>query len=135
MPLIDPLAAEIVVVPAASAVASPDVFTVATAAFDDPQVTEFVRFCWVPFVNVPVAANCWVVPAGIDAPCGVTASDTSAGAVTVSVLEPTIVPIVAVILVVPWLTLVANPALILATDGAEEVHFTELVRFFVVPLL
>ena len=40
----------------------------------------------------------------------------------------------AVIVVVPWLRLVAKPALIVATLEIEEVHVAEVVKFFVVPL-
>lgn len=50
-------AAPIVVVPVPAPVARPDALTVAIVEFDDDQVTEFVRFCVLPSLNVPVAVN------------------------------------------------------------------------------
>jgi hypothetical protein len=43
--------------PVPAPVASPLVLIVTTAVFDELQVAEFVRFCVVPSVNVPVAVN------------------------------------------------------------------------------
>ena len=37
----------------------------ATAGVEDSQVTTLVTSCLVPSVNMPVAVNCWVVPAAI----------------------------------------------------------------------
>jgi hypothetical protein len=54
--------AVIVVVPAATAAAKPELLIVATPVLDEPQVTVVVRFCVVLSENVPVAVNCWVVP-------------------------------------------------------------------------
>ena len=45
------------VVPPVRAVANPAVAIVATAVFDELHVTEAVRFCVLPSVNVPVAVN------------------------------------------------------------------------------
>jgi len=60
--LTDPELTPIVVVPAASALASPAVpavlLIVATAATDELQCPICVRFCVVPSENVPVAVNC-----------------------------------------------------------------------------
>ena len=44
-------------VPVANAVARPALLIVAVAGFDELQVAEFVRFCVVPSLNVPVALN------------------------------------------------------------------------------
>ncbi len=67
---------------------------------------------------------------------GVTAIETKTGAVTVNVVEPLIVPAVAVIVAVPCDTLVANPPLaIVATDAADEVQVAILLRFCVEPSL
>jgi hypothetical protein len=107
-----------------------------------------------------VAVNCCVVPAAIEGFPGSTAIDTSTGAVTVTVVEPligligglviigvsgvtpvatpngVIVTKVAAIVVLPSETLVASPlALIVVTPGADELHMTEAVRFWVLPLL
>ena len=43
--------------PTALPVARPPVLMLATAVFDELQVTELVRFCVLPSVNVPVAVN------------------------------------------------------------------------------
>ena len=45
------------VVPVLPPVAKPDALTVATAEFEDDQVTEFVRFCVLPSLKVSVAVN------------------------------------------------------------------------------
>jgi hypothetical protein len=67
---------------------------------------------------------------------GVTEIEVNTAAVTVNVAEPLIVPEVAVIVVVPFATLVANPpALTVAIDFAEEVQVAVVVRLCVVPLL
>jgi hypothetical protein len=75
-----------------------------------------------------------VVPAETDGLTGVTAMDTSVGAVTVNTVDPLIEPEEAVIVEVPAATEVANPAeLIVAAPVVEEVQVTEEVRFAVVP--
>ena len=57
-----PEVALIVTVPVWRPVASPADVIDATAAFDDFQVTELVRFTLVPSVNFPVAVYCTLVP-------------------------------------------------------------------------
>lgn len=47
----------IVLVPAASPLANPPALMVVTAAFEEFQETEFVRFCVLPSLKVPVAVN------------------------------------------------------------------------------
>jgi hypothetical protein len=91
-----------------------------------------------PSVNVPVAVNCWVVPSAIDAAAGVTAIDTNDAAVTVTVVDPLIEPVVAVIVAVPSPTLLASPCvgavlLIVAAAGVSELHCTVSVMFCVLP--
>jgi hypothetical protein len=50
--------------------------------------------------------------------------------VTVSTVEPLIVPDLAVIVAPPWATPIANPPLLtVAIDVAEELHVALLVRF------
>jgi len=73
LPETEPLVAVIVVVPAATAVASPDAFMVATAVFEDDHVTWLVMFWVLLSEYVPVAVNCWVAPATIEGFAGVTA--------------------------------------------------------------
>lgn len=65
---------------------------------------------------------------------GVTATETSVAVVTVSVVDPDSEPKVAVIVVVPAATGVANPCepavlLMVATDVISEFQVTVLVRF------
>jgi hypothetical protein len=78
--------------------------------------------------------NCFVVPFAIEVFAGVTAIDTSVGAVavTVRVVVPLIAPEAALIVLVPAATPVANPpALIVATLVVCEVHVAVLVKFCV----
>ena len=96
-PLIAPDVAVISVVPAARLEARPLAAIVAVAGVPDVHVTLAVRVCVLPVVYVPVAVNCRVCPAAIDGAAGVTAIDTSAGAVTVTVPKLEMEPIVAVI--------------------------------------
>jgi hypothetical protein len=75
-------------------------------------------------------------PAATDAEAGVTAIELRTAAVTVSVADPLIVPDVALMVVVPFATPVAKPALLtVAAPVAEEVQVAVLVKFCVVPLL
>ena len=62
LPEILPEAAVMVEEPAATAVARPLLFTVATDVLDEVQVTCVVISWVVPSEYVPVAVNCWVVP-------------------------------------------------------------------------
>jgi hypothetical protein len=66
----------------------------------------------------------------------VTEIEVNTAAVTVNAAEPLIVPDLAVMVALPWATLVASPlVLTVAIDFAEDVHVAVLVRFCVVPLL
>ena len=61
---------------------------------------------------MPVAVNCFVCPVPIEAMDGVTAMETTAAAVTVSVTGPLLTaPELAVMVDVPTLMLVARPTL------------------------
>ena len=95
--------AEIDDCPEATLVANPTVplmlLTVATEPFDELHWTEVVTFCVLPSLKVPVAANWTVVPSGIVEADGLTAMETSAADVTVSVAEPLTFAAVAVIVV------------------------------------
>ncbi len=135
-PLIEPEVAVIVVLPCATLVANPAALIVAALVVPELHVTVAVRFCVELSLYVPVAVNCSVVPALIEGLAGVTAIDTKVAAVTVSEVEPLIEPDVAVIVVLPCATLVANPAaLIVATLVVPELHVTVAVKFCVVLLL
>jgi hypothetical protein len=80
-PVMDPDFAEIVEVPAVSAVANPVPLIVATEVVAELQVTLFVRFCVLLSLKVPIAVNCSVNPFATEGLEGVTAMDTSVGAV------------------------------------------------------
>src|SRR3954471_10810506 len=136
-PVVEPEEAPMFAEPSAMLVAEP-FFTVATESLSENQVAELVRSCVLPSVNVPVAANCCVVPSATDGDWGVTAIETRAAEVTVNAVVPVIDPEAAVMLVVPGAALVAKPCLsdellIVATELASELHWTVEVRFWVVP--
>jgi len=138
LPLTPADVAEIVVVPTVNDVARPRepavMLTVATVAFDDAHVTLSVMSSMLPSVKVPVAANGCVPPSGTDGIAGVTAIVTKVAAVTVRLVEPTIAPDVARIVVIPVAWLVASPAVLtVATDVSDEVQPTDAVRFCVLP--
>jgi len=84
-----------------------------------------------------VAVNCRVVPSTMLGLVGVTDMDTSVAGVTVSVVDPDILPDVAVIVVEPTATDVAKPLepaalLMVATLPVNEPQVTAVVRFCVV---
>jgi len=68
---------------------------VAAPVFDEYHATELVRSFVLPSEYVPVASNCTLVPAGAEEFAGVTAMEISVAAVTVSVVEPVMLPEVA----------------------------------------
>lgn len=87
-----------------------------------------------------MALNCCFVPSGVEGLRGVTAKDTKAGGPTARVVDPLTEPKEAVIVVVPWAGLVANPwlpaeLLTATTPGLEELQVTEVVRSETVPFL
>lgn len=131
-PVTLPEAALIVVVPAATVRANPPLPIVATFVAEELQAEEVVRFCVLPSEYVPVAVNCCGAPSPIEGDAGVTAIDTSA-AVTVSSVEPVILPEAALMVVVPEANALAKPCfpatlLIVATVAFVELHVTDGVR-------
>jgi hypothetical protein len=141
-PEMPPDVAVIVTVPALTPVARPFepevLLTVARAVFDEDQVAEEVRFCVDPFVYVPVAVNCWVVPAAMLGDDGVTAIETRVAEVTVRVVAPEIPPDDAVMVADPVAADVASPwepevLLMPATLLLEDAHVTAVVRSWVLP--
>src|SRR5260370_1282824 len=117
-----PLVAEIVEVPTPTAVASPVLLIVATVPVAEAH-TALLSTCVELSLNVPVAVNCCVAPLPIDGFAGVTAMDASVAGVTVSSVEPVMLPLVAEIVEVPTPTVVAKPvALIVATVAVAEAH-------------
>jgi hypothetical protein len=137
LPLTVPDVAVIVVVPlSVSAVTTPAAVIVAVVVFDELQVTVEVRFCVDPSLYVPVAVNCVRVPSGTEAFAGVTAIESSTGAVTVNVVVPVTPLTVAVIVVVPCFKAVANPpAAIVANVVFDEAQAAVEVRIAVDPSL
>ena len=80
--------------------------------------------------------NCCVEPSGRVGIAGVTAIETSTAAVTVTVVEPVIVPEVAVTVVLPKDTLLATPRLFtVAMVGVALLQVTVVVKFRVLPSL
>ena len=113
---------------------------VATAAFEELQVTDDVRSCVVKSEYIPVAINGCCVPRAILRLTGVIPMDDSVALVTVSVVVP-VFPVagsVAVIVIGPPLTFeVASPLepavlLMVATVSSEDIQVTKDVRFIVV---
>jgi len=85
-------------------------------------------------VYVPVAVNCWLVPAATDAVPGLTAIDRSSGAVTAMLVELVTVPELALILAVPIaVPITSPPAFTSATEGASEAQVTEAVTSCLLP--
>jgi hypothetical protein len=112
-PVTDPDVAVMVAVPAPVPLANPGfggtLLIVATAETSELHCAVPVMFCVLPSVYVPVAVNCSVAPVAIVGIAGVTAIDTNVAGVTVSVVDPLIVPDVAVTAVLPTATLEATP--------------------------
>lgn len=128
LPLTDPLAAEIVVVPTLSPVATPLASTFATLPDEDDQLSE-VSSCVLPSSKFPTTLNCSSVPIEIDGSAGLSEMDTRCAATTVNVLVSLSAPKVAVIVVEPAASVVAKPVpSMLATDGEEELQVTPLLR-------
>jgi len=119
-----------------SAVARPELSIVATAMFDDAQVTELVKFTVVPSWRVPIAVNCCVAPEEIDPLVGVMEMDVRFAVTTLTVVEPLIPSRVALIVADPDATPVTNPvALTVAIVISEVDQLEELVIVSVLPSL
>jgi hypothetical protein len=144
-----PDVAVIVVDPAATEVARPlepaALLIAATPVLDELQVTDAVRSCVVLSENVPVAVKCCVVPLAMLGLVGVTVMATSCAGVTVRVVEPATLPVLADIVALParlQFTLMRPGALaaaavtrplISATLVSDETQLIDAVRSLVVP--
>ena len=129
-----PDAAVIVVVPALERLAKPVLFIVATAVFDDVQVTPELISRTVPSLNTPVAVNCsepWLTDT--DTFVGVTSIDVSGDVVMVTEVDPATPSALAEIVAEPSATAVATPALLINTMVAFEVVQTGSDRTFALP--
>ena len=127
-------AAVMVEEPAATPVARPLLATVAVGVLDELQVTCEVISWVVESEYVPVAVNCWVLPAAMLAVAGVTAiEDSVTAAVTVRVAVPDLPLKAAVMVAVPAATAVARPLLVIvALVVLDEVQVTCVVIVWVV---
>jgi len=126
-PLTVPDTALIVVLPAATLLTMPCALMPATAAEDEVQSTDALMSWVLESLNVPMAANCLVVPTAMLEFAGVTAIETSVAAVTLSEAVPLTDPDVAVMVVVPLATPVALPfTSTVATEVVDELHVTEV---------
>jgi hypothetical protein len=132
------------VLPMATPVANPWVpavlLMVATAAFDEFHVATLVRSCVEPSEWWPVAVNWSVLPGATLLKGAVTVIDVSTTAVTVKLKtgEEVTPFMLAVMLVLPMATPVANPLLpavllMVATAVFDEFHAAAFVRFCVEP--
>jgi len=74
-PLSEPEVAVMVVIPAEVPVARPEALIFAMVLSDELQLTDDVMSLLLPFLNLPVAVNCWVAPMVIAGPTGVTSSE------------------------------------------------------------
>lgn len=109
---------------------------VATLLLDEFQVAAPVRSCVLLSLYVPVAVNCWVLPASMDGLTGLTAMLVKTALVTVRTARLLIEPDDAVIVVWPAPDPVAKPPVpIVATDSVEEIQLTDAVRSRVLPSL
>lgn len=116
--------------PRATAVASPVLLIVATPVSDELQATYAVKFWVALFEKVPVAVNCCVVPSAIVGLDGVTAMNATVS--TVKLVDPDMLPEVAVMVVDPRAPAVASPVvLMLAIPVADELHVTDAVKSFI----
>lgn len=131
-----PEVATIVVDPAVTPVANPlepeALLMVATDVSEELQVADVVISCVELSEKCPVAEYCTVVLFLTDLFAGVTVIETRLAAVTVSLVEPEMLPEVAAIVVNPAAILVANPldpwvSLMVAIDVSDELHSTEVV--------
>ena len=103
--------AVMVAVPAATPVAKPLLIIVAADVGSEVQVTCVVIFWVVESEYVPVAVNCWVVPAAMLGVGGVTAMEDRVAAVTVRVAVAVLLPVarVEVAVMVTALVVVLTP--------------------------
>jgi hypothetical protein len=124
-----PRVAEIIVEPELAAVIIPFVpgvlLIAATELTDELHVTEALMSCTELSVYTPVATKWPVRPVAKLALVGVRSITTKVAAVTLRLVESDILPIFAVIVVDPGLTVVAMPVLLIRAAAAfAELHVT-----------
>jgi hypothetical protein len=107
---------------------------------EELHITDVVKSCVLLSEKCPIAVNCLVkMPEAVEIVkvAGVTSIDSSTTGVTVSVVDPVMLPDVAVIVVEPTATVVASPLepvrlLMVAILVFDEFHVTVEVRSCVV---
>lgn len=110
--------------------ASPPELMAATVVLDEFQVTSGVTSWTMALDNVPLAENCWVLPAAMVGVAGVTAMDTTVA--EVRVVEPEVPAKVALMVLVPAATAVATPfVLIVAAAVFDESQVATAVKSWV----
>ena len=96
-----PIAAPMVEVPTPTPVASPPLLIVDTEVMVELHVTLVVIVFTLPSVYFPEAVNCRVPAVGIVGLTGAMVIDTRAGAITVRIVGPEMLPEAAAIVLVP----------------------------------
>jgi hypothetical protein len=100
---------------------------------EEVHSTESETSCVLLSLNVPVAVNCFVVPAAVVELAGVIAMDTRLAPVTVNDVLPFTEPLLAVIVVLPVPAPVANPLASTVATLLDEEDQTNAVNNSVLP--
>lgn len=128
---VTPLCAAVMLLdPTPTPFATPPELIVIVDVLEETHVAEFVRFCVVPSLKVPVAVKSSTVPLAMEAVPAVILIDCRIAALTVSASVFEVTPFcVAVMLLDPTPAPVARPlALIAAAAGFDEVQTAEFVK-------
>lgn len=132
LPVMPPLVAVMVVVPAIRPVATPELLMEATVGVEEDQVTATEPV--LPSEKVPVAVNDLVPPTAREALAGVMANESRVAGVTVAVVWADIPPEAAVMKALPTPKPVTRPIpLTVAMAGVLLVQVTLAVRSRLVP--
>src|SRR5262249_28798884 len=98
-PFTPPWVALMLVLPVARLETTPLLLTVATLLLVEPHVTEWVTFCVLLSLYVPVAIKLRIVPGAIEGLAGVTAIDCKMAGPTLRFVEPVMLARLALIVV------------------------------------
>ena len=135
-PTTPPNAAVMLAVPGDTPTARPVLLMVATAGGVDAQVTNEVRFCWLPSPNTPVAAKFVDMVSGTVTDAGVTLMACNGVDSTMTFAVLVSAPAVAVITALPAFWPVAEPFELMATtEASDELHVTRSFTFCLLPSL
>jgi len=118
--------AVIIEIPAATVVAKPLLFTVATDVLEEVQMTWVLISKLIPSENAPVAVNCWVIPGGVRGMLGLAGlsdMEVRVAEVTVMIVVPDMAPEAAVIMAAPRPIATTKPVWpTVATESLDEVQ-------------